>query len=210
MTGGVIPQGADTVVIQEVARAEGERIVVPPKQRQGQHVRRAGEDLRAGAPAIHAGKLLQPAELGLFASLGMAEVTVRRRLRVAFFSTGDELASVGAPLAEGEVYDSNRYTLYGMLARLGVDVIDLGVVRDDPAVLEAAFPAGARQADAIVTSGGVSVGEADFTKAMMAKLGEVMPSGRSPCARAGRWPSAASRSMAGRRRCSACRATRWR
>ncbi len=173
MTGGVIPQGADTVVIQEAARAEGERIVVPPKQRQGQHVRHAGEDLRAGAPAIHAGKLLRPAELGLLASLGVAEVSVKRRLRVAFFSTGDELCSLGTPLKEGEVYDSNRYTLYGMLTRLGCEAIDLGVVRDEPAALEAAFQRAATQADAILTSGGVSVGEADFIRGLMEKLGEV-------------------------------------
>ena len=174
MTGAVMPEGADTVVIQEVVRSEGGRIVVPAGQKPKQNVRYAGEDLKSGVPVLRPGRLIRPAELGLFASLGMAEVTVRRRLRVAFFSTGDELASVGAPLAEGEVYDSNRYTLYGMLARLGVDVIDLGVVRDDPALLEAAFLTAARDADAIVTSGGVSVGEADFTKAMMAKLGEVM------------------------------------
>lgn len=173
MTGGVIPEGADTVVIQEVARTDGERIVVPPKQRQGQHVRRAGEDLRAGTPALRAGKLLRPAELGLIASLGVGEVVVRRRPRVAFFSTGDELASVGAPLKEGEVYDSNRYTLHGMLVRLGCEIIDLGVVRDDPAALEAAFRKAAAEADAVVTSGGVSVGEADFIRGMMAKLGEV-------------------------------------
>ncbi len=173
MTGSVIPQGADTVIIQEVARAEGERIVIPPKQRQGQHVRYAGEDLRAGEPAIRAGKLLRPAELGLLASLGVAEVSVKRRLRVAFFSTGDELCSLGTPLKEGEVYDSNRYTLYGMLARLGCEVIDLGVVRDEPAALEAAFHRAAAQADVILTSGGVSVGEADFIRGLMEKLGEV-------------------------------------
>ena len=173
MTGGVIPEGADTVVIQEVVRAENDRIVVPPKQRQGQHVRRAGEDLRAGAPAIRAGKAIRPAELGLIASLGAAEISVRRRLRVAFFSTGDELCSVGTPLKEGEVYDSNRYTLYGMLTRLGCEAIDLGVVRDEPAALEAAFHRAAAQADVILTSGGVSVGEADFIRGMMAKLGEV-------------------------------------
>lgn len=173
MTGGVIPQGADTVVIQEVARAEGERITVPPKQRQGQHVRHAGEDLRAGEPAIRAGKPLRPAELGLLASLGVAEVSVKRRLRVAFFSTGDELCSLGTPLKSGEVYDSNRYTLFGMLARLGCEVIDLGVVRDEPAALEAAFHKAAAQADAILTSGGVSVGEADFIRSLMEKLGEV-------------------------------------
>jgi molybdopterin molybdotransferase len=173
MTGGVIPEGADTVIIQEVVRAEGERITIPPKQRQGQHLRRAGEDLRAGEPAIRAGKLIRPAELGLIASLGVAEVNVRRRLRVAFFSTGDELCSVGTPLKEGEVYDSNRYTLFGMLTRLGCEVIDLGVVRDEPATLEAAFHQAAAQADAILTSGGVSVGEADFIRGLMAQLGEV-------------------------------------
>lgn len=173
MTGGVIPEGADTVVIQEVVRAEKERIVVPAGQRQGQHIRLAGEDLRAGTPAIRAGKVIRPAELGLIASLGVAEVNVRRRLRVAFFSTGDELCSVGTPLKEGEVYDSNRYTLFGMLTRLGCEVIDLGVVRDEPAALEAAFRQAAAQADAILTSGGVSVGEADFIRGMMGKLGEV-------------------------------------
>lgn len=172
MTGGVIPAGADTVVIQEVVRTEDDRIFVPPKQRMGQNLRRAGEDLRAGSPAIRAGKLLRPAELGLIASLGIGEVAVRRRPRVAFFSTGDELASIGTPLKEGEVYDSNRYTLHGMLARLGCEIVDLGVVRDDPAALEAAFRQ-ASEADAIVTSGGVSVGEADFIRGLMAKLGEV-------------------------------------
>ena len=174
MTGAVMPQGADTVVIQEVVRSENGKVIVPPGQKPKQNVRYAGEDLTAGVPVMGPGRLIRPAELGLFASLGLAEVTVKRKLRVAFFSTGDELASVGAPLAEGEVYDSNRYTLYGMLMRLGVEVIDLGVVRDDPALLEAAFLTAARDADAIVTSGGVSVGDADFTKAMMAKLGEVM------------------------------------
>jgi molybdopterin molybdotransferase len=172
MTGGLIPEGADTVVIQEVVRAENDRVVIPPRQRQGQNVRRAGEDLRAGTPAIRAGKLLRPAELGLVASLGLGELTVRRRPRVAFFSTGDELASIGTPLREGEVYDSNRYTIHGMLARLGCEIVDLGVVRDDPAALEAAFRTAA-EADAIVTSGGVSVGEADFIRGLMNKLGEV-------------------------------------
>ncbi|MCQ3925580.1 MAG: molybdopterin molybdenumtransferase MoeA [Rhodocyclaceae bacterium] len=173
MTGGVIPDGADTVVIQEMVRDSGGRIVIPPKQRRGQHVRRAGEDLRIGMPAIRAGKIIRPADLGLIASLGVAEVNVRRRLRVAFFSTGDELRSVGTPLKEGEVYDSNRYTLYGMLDRLGCEAIDLGVVRDRPAEVEAAFRRAAAEADAILTSGGVSVGEADFVRGMMAKLGEV-------------------------------------
>jgi len=174
MTGAVMPAGTDTVVIQEVVRVEGDRIVVPPGQKTGQNRRLAGEDLAVGRIALPAGRLVRPAELGLLASLGLAEVTVRRRLRVAFFSTGDELASIGTPLKEGEVYDSNRYTLYGMLARLGVDLIDMGVVRDDPASLERAFLEAAANADAVITSGGVSVGEADFTRELLGRLGEVL------------------------------------
>ncbi|WP_126444571.1 molybdopterin molybdotransferase MoeA [Sulfuricystis multivorans] len=173
MTGAMIPEGADCVVIQEVVRVEGETIVVPPGQKPAQNIRRAGEDLQAGKPALSAGKRLRPAELGVIASLGIAEVTVRRRVRVALFSTGDELMSIGTPLAPGAVYDSNRYTLWGMLTRLGCEVIDMGVVKDDPVTLEAAFRAAAACSDAIVTSGGVSVGEADFVKQLMARLGEV-------------------------------------
>jgi molybdopterin molybdotransferase len=137
-------------------------------------VRYAGEDLKKGVPVLGPGQLLRPAELGLIASLGIGEVRVHRKLRVAFFSTGDELVSIGAALKQGEVYDSNRYTLHGMLSRLGVEIHDLGVVRDDPAQLEAAFRKAAARADAIITTGGVSVGEADFVKPMMAKLGEAL------------------------------------
>jgi len=174
MTGAVMPANTDTVVIQEVVKADGGRITIPPGQEKGQNRRFAGEDLRKGKPALGAGALIRPAELGLLASLGMSEVKVKRRLRVAFFSTGDELRSVGESLGAGDVYDSNRYTLYGMLARLGCEILDMGVVRDDPALLEAAFRKAAASADAVVTSGGVSVGEADFTKQMMARLGEVV------------------------------------
>lgn len=173
MTGAMIPAGADCVVVQEAVRVEGDSVIIPAGQQPGQNIRRAGEDLQAGKPAIPAGKLLRPAELGVIASLGLAEVSVRRRVRVALFSTGDELCSVGTPLARGTVYDSNRYTLWGMLTRLGCEVIDLGVVRDDPAALEAAFREAAASSDAIVTSGGVSVGEADFVKQLLARLGEV-------------------------------------
>lgn len=173
MTGAVMPAGCDTVVIQEVVRADGDRIVVPPGQLAGQNRRLRGEDLARGRPALHAGRLLRPADLGLLASLGVAEVPVQRRLRVAFFSTGDELRSIGEPLDPGCVYDSNRYTLYGMLTRLGVDVIDLGVVRDSREALEQAMRTAALHADAIVSSGGVSVGEADFTREVMDRLGEV-------------------------------------
>ncbi|MGH8738359.1 MAG: molybdopterin molybdotransferase MoeA [Burkholderiales bacterium] len=174
MTGAVMPAGTDTVVIQEVVRIDGGAIVVPAGPKRGQNTRAAGEDLKSGVAVLFPGRALSPADLGLIASLGIGELSVRRRLRVAFFSTGDELVSIGAPLAEGQVYDSNRYTLYGMLARLGVEPIDMGVVRDDPALLEAAFSSAAANADAIVTSGGVSVGEADYTKQIMAKLGEVL------------------------------------
>jgi len=174
MTGAVMPPGTDTVVIQEAVRAEDGKILIPKGQNAGQNVRSAGEDLKVGVPVLAPGKLLRPAELGLIASLGLAEVRVRRRLRVAFFSTGDELASVGAALKEGEVYDSNRYTLHGMLARLNVELTDFGVVRDDPGKLEIAFARSAAAADAVVTTGGVSVGEADFTKELMAKVGEVL------------------------------------
>lgn len=173
MTGAVMPRGADTVVIQEIVKVDGKRVTVPAGQESGQNRRLAGEDLKKGRPALEAGRLLRPADLGLVASLGIGEVSVRRKLKVAFFSTGDELVSVGKKLKAGEVYDSNRYTLWGMLARLGCEVVDLGVVRDDPKKLEAAFRKAAAGADAVVTSGGVSVGEADFTKQMMAKLGEV-------------------------------------
>ncbi len=174
MTGAVMPQGADTVVIQEIVQAEGDKIRIPAGQKKGQNRRLAGEDLAAGKPVLKAGQPVGPAELGLIASLGLAEVSVRRRLRVAFFSTGDELASVGSSLKPGEVYDSNRYTLYGMLTRLGCDLIDMGVVRDDPLILERALQAAAADADVIITSGGVSVGEADFIRELLGKLGEVL------------------------------------
>jgi molybdopterin molybdotransferase len=174
MTGAVMPRNTDAVVIQEAVTSEGRRVTVPPGQERGQNRRLAGEDLAKGKPALRAGRLLRPADLGLLASLGIGTVSVRRKLKVAFFSTGDELVSVGKKLKAGEVYDSNRYTLWGMLARLGCEIVDLGVVRDDPKKLEAAFRKAAAGADAVVTSGGVSVGEADFTKQMMAKLGDVV------------------------------------
>jgi molybdopterin molybdotransferase len=176
MTGAVMPEGTDTVVVQEVVQRDDEnkKVLVPTGQKAGQNVRYAGEDLKVGVPVLAPGKLMRPSELGLIASLGISEIKVKRKLRVAFFSTGDELASIGRPLAEGEVYDSNRYTLHGMLSRLGVEITDLGVVRDDPAALERAFKEGSSLADVLITTGGVSVGEADFVKQLMEKLGEVL------------------------------------
>lgn len=181
MTGAIMPPGLDTVVPQEfVTRlpdsdsAGNPRISIPPGLlRAGDNRRMRGEDLMKGQPALQRGELLTPARLGLAASLGLPTLNTWRPLRVAYFSTGDEILSLGEAPREGAVYDSNRYTVFGMLTRMGCKVIDMGVVRDDPVQLEAAFSSAAEQADAIITSGGVSVGEADFTKAMMKKLGDV-------------------------------------
>lgn len=176
MTGAIMPDGCDTVVPQEFVdvQAGGNQIrFAADAVRPGDNRRLRGEDLARGQAALAAGRILQPADLGLLASLGVAEIKVRRRLRVAFFSTGDELRSIGEPLDPGCVYDSNRYTLHGMLRRLNVELIDMGVVRDDPAALEAAFRSACENADAVITSGGVSVGEADYTKQIMARLGDV-------------------------------------
>ena len=175
-TGGVIPNGADSVVMQERTVVDGERVRVAPGAiaKPGQNRRLAGEDLKRGQVVFTAGQFVRPAELGMLASLGIGEVTVLRKLRVAYFSTGDELKSIGTPLAAGEVYDSNRYTLYGMLARLNCDAIDMGVVPDVPAALERAFASAAECADVIITSGGVSVGEADYVRALLDRLGEVV------------------------------------
>ncbi len=174
MTGAKIPEGTDTVVMQEHVKAGSDKIIIGPGHKKGQNLRRAGEDLKAGQVVLGRGHPIRPAELGLVASLGLSEVTVYRKLRVAFFSTGDELRSIGSLLEEGQIYDSNRYTLYGMLIRLGCEVIDMGVVKDDPALLEKAFREAASMSDVVITSGGVSVGEADFIKDLLEKLGEVL------------------------------------
>ncbi|HMM75705.1 MAG TPA: molybdopterin molybdotransferase MoeA [Gammaproteobacteria bacterium] len=173
MTGAVVPEGADTILIQERVEERDGRIRFDAHHERGQHVRHAGEDLKAGAEAFTPGRRVSAADLGVIASLGIGELTVLRRPRIAFFSTGDELRSLGEPLGLGEIYDSNRYTLHGMLSTLGVELVDLGVVADDPASLEAAFRVAARDADAVITSGGVSVGEADYTREILARLGEV-------------------------------------
>jgi molybdopterin molybdotransferase len=174
MTGAVMPTDLDTVVPQELVTIKDEYISIPSGVlRPGDNRRFKGEDLAEGQAALLKGEHISPAALGLVASLGLRHVPVYRRIRVAYFSTGDEILSVGDPPREGAVYDSNRYTVFGMLTKLGCDVIDLGVVPDQPALLEAAFADAARRCDAIITSGGVSVGEADFTKAMMKKLGDV-------------------------------------
>jgi molybdopterin molybdotransferase len=178
MTGAVMPAGLDTVIAQELATVHtsgSESIVEIPAGilQAGDNRRKAGEDLQRGLPALRVGSALSPAALGLVASLGMAKVKVNRQLRVAYFSTGDEVLSLGHAMREGAVYDSNRFTVFGLLTRMGCQVVDMGVVRDDPVLLEQAFSKASENADVIITSGGVSVGEADFTKAMMKKLGDV-------------------------------------
>ncbi|MGO4391435.1 gephyrin-like molybdotransferase Glp [Variovorax sp. M-6] len=174
MTGAVMPTGLDTVIPQEFCTVEGERVSFPAQAlKRGDNRRFAGEDLMQGQPALRRGQIVTPAALGMVASLGLPMVPVLRRLRVAYFSTGDEILSLGELPREGAVYDSNRYTVFGLLTRLGCEVIDLGLVRDDPAALESALRRAAADADAIITSGGVSVGEADHTRAVMQRLGDM-------------------------------------
>ena len=174
MTGAIMPAGLDTVVPQEFVLGNDHSIKIAPRLlKPGDNRRHRGEDLMQGKAALFKGDLLTPARLGLAASLGLQTVPCYRQLKVAYFSTGDEILSLGESPREGAVYDSNRYTVYGLLTRLGCRVIDMGVVRDDPASLRSAFTQAAMQADAIITSGGVSVGEADHTKAMMKELGDV-------------------------------------
>ena len=174
MTGAIMPHGLDTVAPQELVQIKDDTVLIPAGLLQaGDNRRLAGEDLMAGRPALSAGTRLSPAACGLLASLGLPTVQVWRRPKVAYFSTGDEILSLGEAPREGAVYDSNRYTVAGMVQALGCELIDMGVVRDEPEALEHAFRSAAAQADAIITSGGVSVGEADYTKAMMKKLGDV-------------------------------------
>ena len=173
MTGAPVPEGTEAVVMQEEAQVEGELVRFLTQPRPGQNIRRRGEDLAEGARVLAAGLRLSPRELPLLASLGIASVRVRRPLKVAIFSTGDELKPVGTPLAHGDIYDSNRYGVKAMLARLGCECLDLGIIPDDPAQLRAAFLEADREADALITTGGVSVGEADFTKQLLEELGEI-------------------------------------
>lgn len=173
MTGAPMPQGTDTIVMQEYVEQDGDTVRVPSGIHVGENVRRRGDDIARGQVILSAGRRIIPADIGLCASLGIGEVTVMRRLRVAFFSTGDELCSLGEPLGDGQIYDSNRYLLHGMLTRLGVDVIDMGIIADDRTAIREAFITAAAHADALITSGGVSVGEADFVKQTLEELGRV-------------------------------------
>lgn len=173
MTGAVLPAGADSVVMQERTAIEGETVRVLKPVARGENVRAAGEDYAIGQPVLAAGRRLEAADLGALASVGVAAVPVHRRLRVAFFSTGDELRGVGEPLAPGQIYDSNRYSLHGLLAELGVAIRDLGVVPDQPAALRRTLLEAAAAHDVVISSGGVSVGEADYMVDILAECGQV-------------------------------------
>lgn len=173
MTGGKMPVGTDTVVMQEHVEREDDRITISSSHKAGQNVRQAGEDLAKGEIVFQPGRQLTPADIGMLASIGDANTSVFRKPKVAFFSTGDELCQVGLALEDGQIYDSNRYTIDGMLRRLGVELIDMGVIPDKRELIEAAFNSAVEKADVLITTGGVSVGEADFVKETLEKLGQV-------------------------------------
>lgn len=173
MTGAKVPEAADTVIMQEWVERDGDDAIIDNRTKPGANVRQAGEDIRADAVILDEGDEIGPAQLGLLASLGIPEVAVRRRVRVAFFSSGDEIRSIGQPLEEGQIYDSNRYTLFGMLTELGADVIDMGVIPDRADAIRDAMQQAAETADLVLTSGGISVGEADFIAEAIQQLGNI-------------------------------------
>jgi molybdopterin molybdotransferase len=173
MTGASLPEGADTVLMQEHVRLQDGQILVSDRYESGENVRQAGEDLKRGEIALRAGRLLTPADIGLLASLGRTEFPVKRRVRVAVLSTGDELASLGGAPFPGQIHDSNRYSLLAALRCPAVETIDLGIARDNPAELRAALGEASLSADVLLTSGGVSVGEADYVRPLLAALGHV-------------------------------------
>nr|VFJ96909.1 MAG: molybdopterin molybdochelatase [Candidatus Kentron sp. LFY]VFK00076.1 MAG: molybdopterin molybdochelatase [Candidatus Kentron sp. LFY] len=179
MTGAIMPVGADVVLMQEHAHAQPKGNTIRADSAhvstwiKGQHIRAAGEDMVKGALVLRAGKRTLPADIGLLASLGIGEVNVNRRPRVAFFCTGDELRSIGEPLGKGNIYDSNRYTLYGMLTRLGVQIDDLGVVADRYEAIHRIIEQASATSDMVIATGGVSVGEADYVKIVLQELGQV-------------------------------------
>ncbi len=173
MTGAMVPEGADTVIMQELATRDGDHVTIGNKHQSGENVRHIGEDIAKDGVVLAPGQKIRAPELGLLASLGVAEVTVRRRLRVASFSTGDELCSIGEQPREGQIYDSNRYSIFGMLKDIDVEHIDMGVIRDDEQAISEAFQSASEIADVVITSGGVSVGEADFVKQTLDRLGQV-------------------------------------
>lgn len=173
MTGALVPAGADTVVMQENVQRTGEQITLTQIPEASENIRRAGEDIPLGSQVLAAGQRLSALDIGLLASLGIAQVTVVRRLRVAILTTGDELLPAGAAPEPGKIYDSNRPLLNALLTRMPVDLIDLGIIADDPSALRKAFNTAMQWADVVISTGGVSVGDADYTKEILAELGEI-------------------------------------
>ncbi len=173
MTGAPVPMGSDCIVMQEHAQRQGDRVMIPPGQQPGQHIRLAGEDIAQGSEILPAGRRLGVADLGLLTALGRVTVPLFRRLRVALLSTGDEVVEAGTPLTPGQVYDSNRTALRAALTLLGVEVVDLGLVRDDRVAMEAALQRGGEEADALISTGGVSVGDYDLVKEILEKEGKI-------------------------------------
>ena len=175
MTGAMMPPDCDTVIPQEFTQLSDEGLITFAKDtvRAGENRRLCGEDLQAGKPAIQQGRILKASDIGLAASLGIAELGVYQRIKVAILSSGDELCDMSEPLVPGKIYDSNRFSLHACLSRLGFEIMDCGIVRDTPEDLRHAFTSASQKADVIISSGGVSVGEADFTKQIMDELGEV-------------------------------------
>ena len=173
-TGAPMPPGADTVFMQEDVRQEGGAVIVPPGLKRGANRRLAGEDVARGSIALHAGRRLQPQDVSMAAALGLQTLPVRRRVRVAIFSTGDEIVEPGAPLPAAGLYDANRELLRGLLAGLGAKVSDLGILRDDPDKLSAQLSEAAAGHDVVLTSGGVSTGEADYVRAAIEKVGNLV------------------------------------
>lgn len=174
MTGANIPSGLDTVVMQEHVTVSDQHIAITRMPSAGANVRLIGEDVSIGQTVLASGKRIQAADMGLLASLGVPVIQSYRKLKVAYFSTGDELVSVGQALQTGQIYDSNRYSLRGMLQSVEVVISDLGNVADDPEALEHTLLNAAKSHDVVITSGGVSVGEADYMKALLAKHGQVL------------------------------------
>ena len=174
MTGAIVPEGTDTVIMQEKVKVENALVSFSDHLPEGTNTRKAGEDIKRGECAVAKGKLIRPGDMGLMASLGIPNVEVYRKLRVACFSTGDELVSIGNDLEIGQIYDSNRYSLNGLLTRLGFEIYDMGVIKDDKLSVEKALIEASKKADVIITTGGVSVGEADYIKEVLNNLGEVL------------------------------------
>ncbi|MEZ9237632.1 gephyrin-like molybdotransferase Glp [Shewanella sp. 10N.286.52.A9] len=173
MTGAPVPAGYDTVQMQEKTQADGESITIEHPSAKGNSIRYRGEELLAGTNVLKSGTQIRAAEMGVLATIGISQVRVKRRLTVAFFSTGDELRPVGSELAPGQIYDSNRYSIQGLLTQANVEWIDLGVIEDDKEAIRGAFKEAADRADMVLTSGGVSVGDADYTKQILSEEGEI-------------------------------------